>query len=151
MDKINRAWVIGLFEGEGSIVFNTRGHGVTLSIQMIDEDVIRKFHSLVGMGSVGGPYKKSNTKHQDSWTWRTARAVDVKTLLEDWLPSLGERRQQRVVQALERLKLSEVPEIRTVCRRGHSWVKENIYIAPKTGRRECRECIAFRMEKGGIA
>ncbi len=104
---LNEMWAIGLFEGEGSIVTPTgRGRSSVLIIQMCDEDVLRKFNSIVGVGHISGPYnynKNKNVRYKSVWKWSTAKRDDVRKLLTRWLPFLGERRKVRAISALKRL------------------------------------------------
>src|SRR5665213_179839 len=62
----NLAWMAGLFEGEGYVQGRPRSYkradgrsfttiGYRLAITMTDEDIIRRFHRLAGVGNVNGP------------------------------------------------------------------------------------------------
>ena len=94
------AWAAGLFEGEGCITSHAGATKLSprylrLALASTDEDVVRQFHEIVGLGSVGGPYGpyKGKTK-KPHWQWHAAtqKADQALTVL---LPYLGERRQAK--------------------------------------------------------
>jgi hypothetical protein len=98
------AWAAGLFEGEGSIG-QSRGYP-RLQLASTDEDVVRRFQSVVNGGAVHGPYPSrgpTGSTRQDykvHWRWgatgRPARAIMA--LL---LPWLGKRRMERWTEVSE--------------------------------------------------
>ena len=58
-NPIDLAWAAGLFEGEGCFTFQgskkarTRGGRLgKAQLSMTDEDVVRKFHTIMGFGSL---------------------------------------------------------------------------------------------------
>ena len=131
-------WAIGLFEGEGSIVFSRKQ--VYLSIQMTDQDVVKRFHKIVRVGNFRGPYKY---KHKPTWVWACTRAEDVAYLLTEWLPYLGERRAKAAKKAIKLAKISSEYRYRfaLVCKYGHNRTKENTSFA-KNGAKRCLVCHA---------
>lgn len=144
------AWAAGLFEGEGCISHNKIAPRA--SISMSDEDVVRRFHRLIGMGSVAAtPRKKEGYK--DLWTWTVAGYKStqyVMALLWQWL---GVRRKARTEEILKQFQNGPVRK-RRVCLRGHSLLDtKNIYVhISKGGRkvRHCKECrrINHHLRKG---
>jgi hypothetical protein len=54
--EIEIAWAAGLFEGEGTIVIagnnGIKGCRIQLAVEMVDEDVVRKFARIAGFGSI---------------------------------------------------------------------------------------------------
>lgn len=100
MNDVELAWAAGLFEGEGCITI-ARGRYPRLVVRMNDEDVIRKLHRIVGVGSVVCDDSPSMPKPQ--WRWGCYRAAHVRELLEQMLPHLGERRRDKANEALELL------------------------------------------------
>ena len=88
--ETDRAYIAGLFDGEGSIYFakraemkkkhNGKGYRISLSqrismeITMTDESVIRWVHEVLGRGTViRKPRKglrKDGTKYLMQWKWR---------------------------------------------------------------------------------
>lgn len=144
---LDEAWVIGLFEGEGSITFDLRDRGnrVNIGIMMTDRDVVRRAYEIMGVGYFYGPYKHKDFK--PTWRWSVTSGKDVEVILNRWLPYLGERRKQKATIGLERLKkLGFRGELRKTCRlRGHPFTPENTYTAPGTNWRMCKTCRAIRL------
>lgn len=141
------AWAIGLFEGEGSIVFG-RERCVSLVIQMTDKDIIERFYKIIKKGSVTGPYKvKDINKHgyKNTWRWGLFDGKEVRSVLLQWIPVLGNRRQEKALLAIERLKNLGERKAREFCYKGHPWNKENTYISPKRNFRMCRECRRIKL------
>ena len=61
MDSVEIAWAAGLIEGEGTVCVKGSG-GLYVGASMTDEDVIRKIHSISGIGTVTMPKKLENRK-----------------------------------------------------------------------------------------
>lgn len=119
ISRENVAWAAGLFEGEGSIIWATvRNRNPKLppwkrcglSLHMTDEDVVRKFHSIVGVGKVNGPYNYStkNTKRKSSCYWNVQSFEKMQAVIVMFWPWLGERRRNRYKEILA-LELQERP------------------------------------------
>jgi hypothetical protein len=94
------AWAAGLFEGEGSIWFDRKT--VRMGLNTTDEDVIKKFHEIVGVGSVIGPFHK-NINHKPFFRWNIAKRIDVANLLHQFIPYLMSRRRAKAQEALNYL------------------------------------------------
>ena len=94
------AWAAGLFEGEGCIVYRrrslpARGKCLTLKIQLTDEDVLRRFHEIVGRGKICGPYSRpGGTK--PFWAWECSNMAAATFVLRQFWPWLGQRRRAKV-------------------------------------------------------
>ncbi len=100
----NLAWCGGLFEGEGNISFYLQGRKTDvlqslISIGSTDEDVIRKFHQIIGMGVVYGPYKNKNYKPM--WHWKVGRRDHALAFLYAIFPFLGKRRQEKTEKFID--------------------------------------------------
>lgn len=97
------AWAAGLFEGEGSIYapndHGVRGRIIALQLQMKDEDVVRRFHSIVKVGSVNAWQPKD--RDYPMWKWKACARYDVESFLEVVWPWLGARRRAKAIQLLE--------------------------------------------------
>lgn len=98
----DRAWAAGLFEGEGCIHAKKGGkrqdgsrppHRPCLEIKLTDEDVLRRFHGIVGTGYINGPYWATKST-KPYWTWAAYNKAAYPAL-EVILPYLGSRRRQR--------------------------------------------------------
>ena len=102
----NLAWMAGLFEGEGYVQGRPRSYkradgrtfttvGFRLAISMTDEDVIRRFHQLAGVGTCNGPRLSPSMKNQPLWDYR-AHGADAYALTVAMWPSLGMRRKSQL-------------------------------------------------------
>ena len=85
------AWAAGLFEGEGTFSFSQQR--ARASMASTDEDVLRRFVEVVGVGGVGhiAPRKPH---HKPAWQW-WANGEDAEAVFELIGPWLGERRLAR--------------------------------------------------------
>lgn len=103
------AWAAGVFEGEGFIgTYDYRGHRPSwmMSVEMTDEDVVRKLHRVMGLGKVYGPYLRKTGRCADplpTWVWRLARRCDIYAACVALFPFMGQRRQERMVEAIREL------------------------------------------------
>ena len=106
-----RAWAAGLFEGEGCFTRSLRGRGMRLAatLSMTDEDVVRRFYAVVGVGSVR-PEKPQKSHHKPVWRW-TVRGANVEYIYELFDPWLGHRRRARYSELLAERRTYE-----------HSWL-----------------------------
>ena len=96
------AWCAGVFEGEGYI-YLTKDGGTEIGISMCDEDVVRKFHALVGSGNV-----TSRPGRGDGWqevfTWRAGERWDAMDVLKTLRPFMGKRRGAKADEAMTRIR-----------------------------------------------
>jgi hypothetical protein len=98
-------WAAGLFEGEGNFTLNSvRSKEKTyryprLQLVTTDEDVLRRFHDIVGCGFVYGPYKPRGIGRKPQFAWRV-NGPHALTLAERLRPYLGERRTKQLDQVL---------------------------------------------------
>ena len=84
MNETDKAYIAGLFDGEGSIDFTKRKEKkrsgtyncrrVSMEVTMTDQSVIRWMHEVLGVGTVvKKPRKglrKDGTKYLTQWRWR---------------------------------------------------------------------------------
>jgi hypothetical protein len=95
----NLAWAAGLFEGEGCLT--THGKNMTALINSTDKDVIERFHSVIGFGSINGPYQsKVKASYKPYWRWRCGSFEHVQATIGLLWKHLGERRKQRAMDLL---------------------------------------------------
>jgi len=98
----NIAWCAALFEGEGCIFLHPkRRSGIFLKLGMTDEDVLRRFHDIIGIGTICGPYRRGSYKPH--WIWCGAGSENVQAILAAFWPFLGERRKARAVETMKRI------------------------------------------------
>jgi hypothetical protein len=92
------AWAAGLFEGEGCVT-RVRDR-LTPALVNTDEEVIRRFHEMIGIGILYGPYESAakdgyTRRPFFRWVVSTYDALDVLQLL---LPWLSQRRLDRAFE-----------------------------------------------------
>ena len=105
-DTYEWGWIIGIFEGEGCICKSNKTGNIRLLIKMSDEDVVRRLHSLVNVGSVCGPKIPKNNRGTEAiwkpcWEW-SCYGRQARRLVAAMAPYLGSRRQARRLELLER-------------------------------------------------
>lgn len=94
------AWLAGLYEGEGSLIFKFDKRNGTeaweITLHSTDEDVIRKAHAIAGVGHVTLVDKKrERPEWADQWRWRVSRRDDIRSVLERIEPYLCSRRRAK--------------------------------------------------------
>lgn len=99
------AWAAGLFEGEGC--FTTSTYKKTGYVQcraklnMTDEDVVKRFHHIIGVGTViFVPVRSPGTLPQ--WQWGVSKISSVKLVFELLSPWFGERRKHQGLDVIAR-------------------------------------------------
>ena len=104
------AWAAGLFEGEGCFTIATttwpRNNGrvsytkqIRSKINMTDEDVVRKFHAIVGIGSVVY-VSPTSEKYLPQWQWYTGKVEEARYIYTLLREHLGKRRRMRAEELL---------------------------------------------------
>lgn len=89
MSEAEIAWAAGLFEGEGNVALTQSGIQIRLS--MCDEDVVRRWGAVVGVGKCYGPYTRK-VSPKPHWLWRISSTEEIIALFEAFRPWLGQRR-----------------------------------------------------------
>jgi hypothetical protein len=103
VDHADIAWAAGVFEGEGTVVvqWSTRSprQYVQLVVAMTDEDVVREFARVVGVGSVNGPRANGKLGRKPIWKWSAAGTkAEAVLALPGFADRLGARRSERIAQ-----------------------------------------------------
>ena len=96
---INIAWAAGLFEGEGAL------RTCQLRLRMNDLDVVKRFQQIVGCGNITNP--KIYGDRQQSYEWSIGNKLEVKKILEWFLPYFGDRRAYQALNILDDLELAQ--------------------------------------------
>lgn len=141
----NLAWAAGLFEGEGCITISGKpphGRRVVLELGMTDEDVVRKFGAIMGVGHVGGPYhpRTRPLHHKSHWRWTVTGGKQAQAVLAALWPFLCSRRQAKAIEAIKFFASQQVwTGNRKHCPKGHEYTLENTYLLTRGGR-ACRAC-----------
>jgi hypothetical protein len=98
------AWAAGLFEGEGSFTCRRqlahRYWSMQAELGMSDEDRVRQFHRVVGIGNVTGPHPNGKANWKPMYRWKVGSFEGVQmvvVLLWDWL---GPRRKAKAKELL---------------------------------------------------
>lgn len=65
---------------------------------MTDEAIVRRFHKVVGVGHVNGPYDHGGNKPR--WRWETSRLEHLAIMVEMLWPWLGARRRARAQELI---------------------------------------------------
>ncbi len=97
MTSEERAWMAGLFEGEGCFTMR-RNHTLRMEIAMTDRDVVERFAKLAGVGNVNSLDKRVHQR-KEQWRWSISgeKAIALALELRPWL---GTRRGARVDEIL---------------------------------------------------
>lgn len=94
-------WAAGLFEGEGCISSwrrkDTHTPQLTMNLTSTDEDVVRRFHGIVGIGTVTGPHDRG---HKPTWSWRASGFPSAQAVVAMLWDGLGIRRKARAKELL---------------------------------------------------
>lgn len=101
-DLIELAWAAGIFEGEGSFTYSNTRMFPRASVQMNDEDTVRRFHRALGFGRVNGPYTVGGRK--PSYKWQVDGYARVAAVLGLLWYGLGNRRRSRAVEIMSRCR-----------------------------------------------
>lgn len=97
------AWAAGLFEGEGTVTAKRgkgAGHRYQAAVIMTDEDVLRRFAEVIGLGKFYGPYQPANPNAKPIWRWMTTRNAEIERMSALLGPWLGARRMARFTEAI---------------------------------------------------
>lgn len=112
MRDIDRAWVAGILEGEGSFTLGAEGYRaggkprirqIQVTCGMTDEDVIRRLHRLAGIGNLhlGRRRDPRRANAKQMYVWQASKRLDVLPFLREIRPLMGERRGARIDELLD--------------------------------------------------
>ena len=94
------AWAAGLFDGEGCVYM--AGHRVQMSLNNTHLPTVRRFHEIVGTGSVHATKNNSKPAHcKPMWAWH-ASCAKAEVVLRSLLPWLVTKREQAEVALFAR-------------------------------------------------
>ena len=87
MEPVEAAWLAGLFDGEGSIIFpNHRKRNVRIDITNTHLPLLQHVKSVTGTGQLIH-WTPRNPKHSERWNWQVYNHKAV-LLLQQMLPWL---------------------------------------------------------------
>lgn len=94
-------WAAGLFEGEGCFHGRTaKPRLVAVKLVSTDEDVLRRFAAVMGVGTVAGPISRGR-RFKPYWSWQVASFQDVQYIVCRLWGQLGARRRAKAVEMLQ--------------------------------------------------
>jgi hypothetical protein len=108
----DRAYLAGLFEGEGSIYAQIRQYpngttqqrSICITLSMTDRMPVELFGDIIGAGSVRGPYN-TVTGHNKNWKpkydYRTNRFEIVQFIVCNIWEWLSPRRREQCIKAIQ--------------------------------------------------
>lgn len=140
-------WLAGILEGEGCFQIRKSG-GVSIELCMTDKDVVERFRSVCGVGTMGKPrlLKSGKTAYQ----WSVTNQADAVGLMMTLLPVMGERRSKKIRECLEYWNARPLrASLKEFCKSGHPLSGDNMNIV-KNGaylKRNCKECARIRQQK----
>lgn len=107
MKREDVAWAAGLFEGEGSFVLTRYPTRLCphVALQMTDEDVVRRFASVLGFGTISVRQPRRDG-YKTAWLWQTSRFETFQATGAMFWPWLGNRRRQRWAEIMREMKLA---------------------------------------------
>lgn len=102
MEETNLHWLAGWLEGEGTFVATSgraangvRYRRVTVRGVSTDLEVVKKVHSLAGVGRIYGPYKYGTNKQQN-WQWAICKREEALSFMRLIRPLMSTRRQAQI-------------------------------------------------------
>lgn len=101
LNDVDRAWVAGFLEGEGSFIATHAGGArvIRITASSIDRDVLERLQAITGVGNINLNYPAKGNHHA-CWIWQVARRADVCAMMRDIYPLMGVRRQHRILRCL---------------------------------------------------
>lgn len=100
LSDIDRGWVAGLFEGEGSFVACKSGSAhiyPRATMTQKDRDVLARLQAVTGLGTITGPRPTDQTYY-----WSIGKRAEIADFAGAIYPLLSERRQGQLHRVYER-------------------------------------------------
>jgi hypothetical protein len=103
VNRLEAAWLSGIFEAEGSVHVVKTGRSIVVDLNMTDHDIILRIQSLAG-GYVAGPRypKEHHFGKKPFWSWRVYGWDNVERLYALIGPRLHARRRQQFEDAISK-------------------------------------------------
>ena len=96
------AWAAGFWDGEGSVCYRydegKRCRAFTASISQKHREVLDKFRSAMGLGTVGGPYTRKDGRIY--YQWQLHNSTGVRKLARSMWPYLGTEKKRQFIRAM---------------------------------------------------
>lgn len=106
MTELDIAWFAGLYEGEGCLGYyvDKRGYSsVRLYIESTDEDVIARLYTMWGGRVWESNYPSKPSHYKSSWRWGISNRADVRRIIKEIYPYLGQRRREKCDEVLSKI------------------------------------------------
>lgn len=96
--NLDRAWIAGLVEGEGSFYLRNKADypAAVFQLNMTDEDVVRRAHRLSGRVGTVNPLAPGVRSVKQQWRWRIASQAEVAWFMDQMYHLMGERRRAKI-------------------------------------------------------
>lgn len=110
MDPVQFAWVVGLYEGEGTCFLVTHKPGKKnagqkvpmIALEMVDPEPLERAMKITGLGRFNGPYNRVNhLSTLPHYRWVICAQSQVVQFLDLAWPLLSERRRAQALPVLE--------------------------------------------------
>jgi len=99
MTNLELAWLAGLLEGEGSFLLKKDKYPL-ISIEMTDEDVIRRAAVLLGRPESVLACQPRAVDHKPTWRVAVQDQTLAASLMMTLYPLMGERRRSKIKEVL---------------------------------------------------
>ena len=112
MSDPEAAWLAGVFDGEGSLVFYRRPNGKTgwaISIVNTCQELLDRCQVVTGAGYFGS--KRVNSGNKPQYTWMVQRQRNIASLLRQMLPWLIVKREKAEAFLLQWRDLGGVAQV----------------------------------------
>lgn len=105
MDREGIAWAAGFFDGEGCFSYIQRSRFVIASVAQVDRETLDRFHEVVRVGSVKGPYPPREGTYNKSPQFRfQAYGENAVVIAETLWPFLGGAKRNKGASVLLRYR-----------------------------------------------
>lgn len=143
LNKEEIAWAAGFFEGEGCFFYSVKSQSYRVQIPQMQREPLVRFDKIVGgIGRLKGPKPSNGIYYYDITSFQGAQFVVC--LFWKWLSPWRKNQALTMLKGASR-KLLE-PGLRTHCKNGHLYSKENTYIGTNSSR-QCLTCHRERQRK----
>lgn len=95
-------WLAGLLEGEASFLEQKEGRYVSISLEMTDEDIIKKVAKIFNVRYSKPSKREPHHKQSYKLLFRGSRAVEMMKQLQ---PLMGIRRSEKIQECIDSFKI----------------------------------------------
>lgn len=139
MKPTDKAYMAGIFDGEGWFVLSPKENQMSANIAMVDYDIIHRLHEKAGIGRLS---ERIFDHKQNQLYWIIAVQEELEQFIHAVIPFLSIRRTERAKEVLaeleKRKEIREWRETHFIC--GHFKSEENTYHFRNSDKTSCRQC-----------